>query len=64
MSSHNKPIRFNELEIFTMTNDDDVYYVDNRTFKKILSWLDTPTTKEQVDGMNRLRKTLFPWSHD
>ena len=44
--------------------DQTSLYVDNETFQKILGWLDTPATQEQIDGMNRLRKTQFPWSHD
>jgi len=44
--------------------DQTSLYVDNETFQKILGWLDAPATQEQIDGMNRLRETQFPWSHD
>jgi uncharacterized protein (DUF1778 family) len=39
-------------------------YVDNQTFQKVLDCLDTPATQEQIDGMNRLRATHAPWSHE
>ena len=39
-------------------------YVDNKKFQKVLDWLDTPATQEQIDGMNRLRAIKAPWSHE
>lgn len=29
-------------------------YVDNQTFQKILDWMETPATQEQIEGLNRL----------
>lgn len=44
--------------------DQTSLYVNNQTFQKILDWLDTPATQEQIDGMNRLRSTKLPWSNE
>ncbi len=44
--------------------DQTSIYVDNKTFQKVLDWLDTPATQEQIEGMNRLRATKLPWSHE
>lgn len=39
-------------------------HVDNQTFHKILDWLDAPATKQQADGMNRLRAIKSPWNNE
>lgn len=44
--------------------DQTSIYVDNKTFQKVLDWLDTPATQEQIEGMNRLKATKLPWSHE
>ncbi|TAL36488.1 MAG: DUF1778 domain-containing protein [Alphaproteobacteria bacterium] len=44
--------------------DQTSVYVDNKTFQKVLDWLDTPATPNQIDGMNRLRAVKAPWPHD
>ncbi len=44
--------------------DQTSLYVDNQTFQKVLDWLDTPATPEQIDGMNRLKATKSLWSND
>lgn len=37
--------------------DQTSIYVDNKTFQKVLDWLDTPATQEQIEGMKRLKAT-------
>ena len=37
--------------------DQTSIYVDNKTFQKVLDWLDTPATEAQIEGMNRLKAT-------
>lgn len=44
--------------------DQTSLYVDNKAFQEILDWLEEPASQEQVDGMNRLRGTQFPWPHE
>jgi uncharacterized protein (DUF1778 family) len=44
--------------------DQTSYHVDNQTFQKVLDWLDTPATQEQIDGMDRLRAIEPPWSDE
>lgn len=44
--------------------DQTSYHVDNQTFQKVLDWLDTPATQEQIDGMDRLRTIEPPWSDE
>ena len=44
--------------------DQTSIYVNNKTFQKVLDWLDTPATQEQIEGMNRLKATKLPWSHE
>jgi uncharacterized protein (DUF1778 family) len=36
-------------------------YVNNQAFNDILNWLDSPASKEQQDGINRLRATKSLW---
>jgi uncharacterized protein (DUF1778 family) len=35
--------------------------VDNKTFQKVLDWMDTPATQAQTEGMERLLNTKAPW---
>ncbi len=44
--------------------DQTSIYVDNKTFQKVLDWLDTPVTQEQIEGMNRLKATQSLWSNE
>jgi len=44
--------------------DQTTFYVDNKTFQKVLDWLDGPATPEQAVGMKRLLASKTPWSGD
>lgn len=44
--------------------DQTSFYVDNKTFQKVLDWLDTPATQEQIEGIGRLKATKSLWSSD
>ena len=44
--------------------DQTTFYVDSKTFQKVLDWLDAPATPEQEAGMKRLRASKAPWSRD
>ena len=44
--------------------DQTTFYVDSKTFQKMLDWLDAPATAEQAIGMKRLKATKAPWSRD
>jgi uncharacterized protein (DUF1778 family) len=35
--------------------------LDNKTFQKVLDWMDSPATQEQNDGMKRLLNKKAPW---
>lgn len=39
-------------------------YVDNRSFQQVLDWMDTPATREEIEGMKRLQAIKAPWSHE
>lgn len=36
--------------------------VDDNAFQKVLDWLDSPATQEQIEGMGRLHAIKAPWS--
>jgi uncharacterized protein (DUF1778 family) len=40
--------------------DQTTFYVDSKTFQKVLDWLDAPTTPEQEAGIKRLLATKAP----
>jgi uncharacterized protein (DUF1778 family) len=44
--------------------DQTTFYVDSRTFQKVLDLLDAPATSEQAAGMKRLLATKPPWPRD
>jgi uncharacterized protein (DUF1778 family) len=44
--------------------DQTTFYVDSKTFQKVLDWLDAPATPEQAAGMKRLLASKAPWSRD
>jgi len=44
--------------------DQTTFYVDSKTFQKVLDWLDGPGTPEQSTGMKRLLATKAPWPGD
>ncbi len=44
--------------------DQTSFHLDNQAFQKVLDWLDAPATKQQTDGMNRLRAIESPWTNE
>jgi uncharacterized protein (DUF1778 family) len=44
--------------------DQTTFYVDSKTFQKVLDGLDALATPEQTAGMKRLLATKAPWSRD
>ena len=35
--------------------------VDNQTFYNVLEWMETPSTQEQIEGLDRLQRVESPW---
>ncbi len=44
--------------------DQTTLYTDAQTFQKVLDWMDSPATPQEVAGMKRLRATRAPWARD
>jgi uncharacterized protein (DUF1778 family) len=44
--------------------DQTTFYVDSKTFQKVLDWLDAPAMPEQEAGMKRLLATKASWPRD
>ncbi|MHB1305085.1 MAG: type II toxin-antitoxin system TacA family antitoxin [Acidiphilium sp.] len=41
--------------------DQSTLYVDAQTFRKVMDWMDAPSTRSETAGMKRLLQAEAPW---
>ena len=43
--------------------DQTTIYADTKSFQKVMDWLDSAATSEEIHGMERLLLAEAPWQH-